>query len=175
MNLKGGCRVKYRDFNALFQYPSNATRRFILDMNSTNKFFLEFKKFVGESTIEDLQEKYTHTFDMNPSTSLDLGWHLYGEAYERGAFLVKLRGFLSESKTKESSELPDHITHIFKVMDNLDESDQDGFLNEYIVPALKKIINGFDGSDNPYELTIKFILSEINNGHECMENINGNL
>ena len=42
-------------------------------------------------SVEDLQELYTRTFDWNPDTSLEIGWHLYGENYERGEFLVEVR------------------------------------------------------------------------------------
>ncbi len=167
--------MKFSQFSILFQYPNDKSIAQILNMNSTASDFLKFKNFVKNSSIEGLQEKYTQTFDMNPATSLDLGWHLYGEAYERGAFLVKLRTFMRTGNIRESSELPDHITHIFKIMDLLNELEQDGFLKEYTVPALNKIIDGFEGSENPYRFLIEFVLNEINKNKECLEDVNGNL
>ena len=38
---------------------------------------------------EQIQELYTRTFDINPVCTLEIGWHIFGEDYARGALLVK--------------------------------------------------------------------------------------
>ena len=139
----------------------------------SDKSLQKFKKYIDGKTKEELQEKYTQTFDMNPSTCLDIGWHLYGEAYERGSFLVKLRNSLRENNINESTELPDHLTHIFLLMKCLDEDEQREFSREYTIPALKKILDGFEDSDNPYEDAIKYVYNKINSFVGESEIING--
>jgi nitrate reductase delta subunit len=69
------------------------------------------RSFVSEIEkmgVTDLEEFYTRTFDINPVSALEIGWHLYGEQYERGAFLVKMRELSRTLGVEESTSLP-HI------------------------------------------------------------------
>ena len=54
-----------------------------------------------------LEELYTVSFDLSPVVTLEVGWHLFGEQYERGAFLARLRG---ELLARVRAELP-ALTH----------------------------------------------------------------
>ena len=47
---------------------------------------------------------------------LEVGWHLFGEEYTRGLFLVRLRGEMRDRGIEESSELPDHVAHVLAVV-----------------------------------------------------------
>ena len=165
--------MKFSNYHQLLEYPTEESISGIINMEESDNSFLKFKKFVQSTSKEKLQEKYTQTFDMNPATCLDIGWHLYGEAYERGSFLVKLRNSLRENSIEESTELPDHLTHIFLLLDSLNEDYQQEFLKEYIIPALHKIIDGFNESDNPYQFAIKFLYKKINTFVGESEVLNG--
>ena len=61
-----------------------------------------FSDFAADKSIEDLQELFTGTFDMDPDCALDLGWHLFGEDRRRGVFLIKLRKELSRHRIAET-------------------------------------------------------------------------
>src|SRR5262249_35690032 len=50
-----------------------------------------FGERIAGLAAEDLEELYTRTFDLNPVCSLEVGWHLFGENYSRGEFLVRMR------------------------------------------------------------------------------------
>lgn len=166
--------MNFTQFQQILEYPSESMIKAIVKLDDSDKFFQKFKKYITSTSKEKLQEKYTQTFDMNPSTCLDIGWHLYGEAYERGSFLVKLRNSLRDNNINESTELPDHLTHIFMLMECLDEGEQQEFSREYTIPALKKILDGFDDeSENPYENAIKYIFNKINSFVGESEIING--
>ena len=72
---------------------------------------LHVERFVNQisgMTVERLQELFTQSFDLSPLCSLEVGWHLYGEEYARGNFLVAMRGLLRDHGIEESTELPDH-------------------------------------------------------------------
>jgi nitrate reductase delta subunit len=71
-------------------------------------------------SLEDLQELYAATFDLDPACSLEVGWHLFGENYERGEFLVKMRGELRRLGVAESTELPDHLTHALAALGHME-------------------------------------------------------
>jgi len=104
----------------------------------------------GMST-PDLQELYTRTFDLNPVCALDVGWHLYGEAYERGRFLVRMREMLRQVGIAEGTELPDHLTAVLPALGRLAPEEAGAFAAAYVLPALRRMLEGLAGKDNPYE------------------------
>ncbi|MEE8418032.1 MAG: molecular chaperone TorD family protein, partial [candidate division Zixibacteria bacterium] len=76
----------------------------------------EFSNYVQTATVADMQEIYTQTFEFNKERALEVGWHLFGERYERGTFIVKMRQTLRELNLAESTELPDHLTHVLAAL-----------------------------------------------------------
>jgi nitrate reductase molybdenum cofactor assembly chaperone len=149
---------QYSQLIPMVSYPSLETISIVKSMKKNgSKTLNTYLDFISETAITELQEKFTQTFDMSPSTSLDLGWHLYGEAYERGAFMLKIRELLRIQGIKESSELPDHLTHVLAVIDGLNDSECGDFVHKYIQPAIKKIMDGFKDSKNPYQHVIQYI------------------
>lgn len=103
------------------------------------------------STLEELEELYTRTFDINPVASLEIGWHLYGETYERGSFLVTMRALMRRFGIQESTELPDHLSNVLQVMGAMEPAEANPFYSQYLLPALTKIVNAFTGQNNPFE------------------------
>ena len=49
-----------------------------------------FEKYIISTELDRLRELYTVTFDLNPVCTLDVGYHVFGESYKRGAFLAGL-------------------------------------------------------------------------------------
>jgi nitrate reductase delta subunit len=57
-----------------------------------------------------LQEDYTRLFDLNPSTSLNLSYHLWGDGEKRARLLTELQQLYGEAGLeKNTSELPDYL------------------------------------------------------------------
>jgi len=98
-----------------------------------------------------LQELFTQTFDLNPVCSLEAGWHLYGEEYARGNFLVAVRGLLRDHGIEESCELPDHLTHLLPLLDRLEPGERRDFVERYIAPALAKMLAAFENKPTPFQ------------------------
>lgn len=113
--------------------------------------FAGFFEDIRPLSTEELQERFVATFELNPACSLEIGWHLYGENYERGEFLVKMRQEMRRLGVPESSELPDHITHVLPVLARLEPEEAGPFVAEYLYPALRKMRLGLEGKGNPYE------------------------
>ena len=99
---------------------------------------------------EERQELYARTFDLSPKCTLELGWHLFGEAYDRGTFLVWMRGQLRGFSLIESTDLPDHVRHVLPVLGRLEDAAADAFSTACVQPALEIIREGLDGLDSPY-------------------------
>jgi nitrate reductase delta subunit len=89
---------------------------------------------------DQLQELFTQTFDLNPMCSLELGWHLFGENYERGLLLVRVREELRRHGLAESTELPDHLTHVLRLVERMDHEIAADFVAACVLPALEKML-----------------------------------
>lgn len=96
------------------------------------------------------EELYTRTFDINPVCSLEIGWQLFGEDYHRGALLVRLRGELRRHGVEESTELPDHLTHVLSLLDRMHDDEATSFACSCVIPAMDKMLVAFEGTGNPY-------------------------
>lgn len=108
------------------------------------------RDFVDEIAIvapEGLEELYTRTFDLNPVATLEVGWHLYGEQYERGRFLADLRELQASLGIESESELPDHLSLLLPTLARMDDPRP---LAERIAPALAKIAAPLNEQGNPY-------------------------
>jgi len=95
-----------------------------------------------------LQELYVQTFEFNPACTLEIGWHLFGENYERGEFLVRMREQLRRHGIAESTELPDHLTYLLALIALMDRVEAAELAGQYLLPALGKIHEALTG--NPY-------------------------
>jgi nitrate reductase delta subunit len=116
-------------------------------------------------TDAEVEELYTHTFDLNPVSSLEVGWHLFGENYARGEFLVLMREELRKDGLTESTELPDHLTHVLPVLARMDQKQADRFVVRYLLPALDKMLAGLGKQDNPYQHLLEAIRCVVLSPH----------
>lgn len=110
-----------------------------------------FASAIEKLAPEEVEELYTRTFELNPMCALEVGWHLYGEDYSRGVFLVQMRQALRQHALPESTELPDHLSHVLTVMGRLGTDESSLFAERYVLPALEKMLAGLVGKENPYE------------------------
>jgi nitrate reductase delta subunit len=110
-----------------------------------------FLDHISSLSLEELQALFTSTFDLDPVCSLEVGWHLFGENYERGEFLVKMRGQLRRLGVAESRELPDHLTHALAALGRMRPEEAADFATACLFPALDKMLAGAKGKSNPFE------------------------
>lgn len=111
------------------------------------------RAFIMETSLmklTDLEELYTRTFDLTPDISLETGWQLYGEAYERGSFLVKMRETLRSLGIEETGELPDHLSYMLLALGRMNADAGEELVRKYLSISLSKIIKHFTDTKNPY-------------------------
>jgi nitrate reductase molybdenum cofactor assembly chaperone NarJ/NarW len=111
----------------------------------------EFAERVASMSTAQAQEMYTSAFDLNPSCALELGWHLFGEKYERGLLLVRMRQELRRHGIAETTELPDHLTHALRLLDRMEHEPAEDFTGAIVLPAIQKLLAAMKQSSNPYE------------------------
>ncbi len=122
----------------------------------------EFGAFAEQQGIRDLEEAFTGTFDVNPACALEIGWHLFGEEYARGLFLVRMREELRKYGVEESAELPDHIAHVLAVVAAMPDDEAGRFVSACVLPAVKKMHQALADTDTPYRHVVSCLAQVLN-------------
>ena len=107
-------------------------------------------RFCSSHPQGEVEEVFVRTFENNAERALELGWHLHGENYARGVFMARLRGLLREHGIEETVELPDHLSHVLRLLDRAEPDLAGALARGAVLPALARIREGFQDSDNPY-------------------------
>lgn len=126
----------------------------------------QFAEAMAGQTVEAMQERFTGAFDFDPKCSLDIGWHLYGDNYDRGDFLVRMREALAAHGIEEGVDLPDHLPHVLRLLARLRPDAAAELATASIVPAVDKILAGLDGRGTPYEHVVRSIHAAVS-GFAC--------
>ena len=106
-----------------------------------------------------MQEQYVQAFEFNPACTLEIGWHLFGENYERGEFMVRMREQLRRHGIAESTELPDHLTHLLPLIARMPYGEAAELAGQYLLPALGRIKEGL--KDHAYGPVITGIEAKL--------------
>ncbi|MHC4822945.1 MAG: nitrate reductase molybdenum cofactor assembly chaperone [Planctomycetota bacterium] len=163
-------RKVYKVLSRLLRYPGEGYKqesgRWIAEVRETcpaaGDALARFQDFLADSTPEALEEKFCRTFDNSQSAALEIGWHLHGESYDRGAHLVRMRELLREHDLDEGGELPDHLSNVLQVMAACDADLSRRLAEEMVEPSVKKICISLASGQNPYETVLDAVLEVIN-------------
>ncbi|MFC1758321.1 nitrate reductase molybdenum cofactor assembly chaperone [Planctomycetota bacterium] len=110
----------------------------------------KFGSFLEQSDEWQVEEAFTGTFDVNPACALEVGWHLFGEEYARGMFLVRMREELRKYDLPESAELTDHIAHVLAIVAAMPDDQATSFVKACVQPAIEKMNVALAEKDSPY-------------------------
>ena len=146
----------------LFEYPDDGYRARAEHCASAigSEELRAFARAIAELSTGELQELFIQSFDLNPASALEIGWHLFGEQYERGEFLVDLRGRLRAAGIAERGELPDHLLHVLPLMARLEAADAERFATRFLVPALEKIAAALP-EGNPFRSLVNAVAGTV--------------
>jgi nitrate reductase molybdenum cofactor assembly chaperone len=152
----------YERFAGLFEYPGEDYRAkaeecliALRHEHSDSALFEQFCAAIRDFNTDELRELFTQTFDLNPTCALEIGWQLYGEDYQRGEFLVRMREQLREHSLRESGELPDHLTHALVLLAHLEPAEASEFAQGYLLPALDKMRASWHEQRNPFSALVE--------------------
>jgi len=156
----------------LMQYPDEEFFRMLPEIKSFAGSMLRgphrasIEKFItrleGEEAIS-LQEQYTALFDMSPSTTLNVTYHLWGDGEKRARLLTKLQQvYAVAGLEKKSRELPDFLPLILEFLASVPRATQSGAIRtslrgvKRLVEHLKPIASHYSGILEPLlELIVK--------------------
>ena len=175
----------YELFADLLEYPTLSTslnaghcyQRLQQSQPDAAPFLESFYHTTEQRSLEQMQEIYTITFDMQPVCYPYVGYQLFGESYKRGAFMAQLNERYRVAGYSSGKELPDHISVVlrFLALDPARREDNFGraLLSEGLVPALKKMAEALGRQvENPYAGIVSALLLVITDipekevGHE---------
>lgn len=146
--------ARYEHFATCISYPgdqlSTVLHRLRESTGSSQPLLERFARNIEALSATEREELYTHTFDINPTASLEVGWQVYGEQYERGTFLVRMRALLREHGIRESGELPDHLSHVLQLLAKLPSTERTAFIRSHVRKAVGKMAEGLSEGENPY-------------------------
>ena len=159
----------------LFEYPAAGYREhvesaaaFIARTDSASAEHVQaFADAVRGRSLSEMEELYIQTFDLNPDACLDIGWHLFGEDYARGEFLVKLRQEMRRYGVAEREELPDSLLTVLPLAARMAAP----FRARFLRPAVEKIRKAVPAESNPYAkllaaLAALLVGAETGTGHQ---------
>lgn len=98
------------------------------------------------------EESYTRLFDMSPVCTLHAGYHLFGDAYQRGALLASLAAELRLAGVPQrDGELPDFLPTLLRLAGRLPEGEERALLVDFLLlPALTRMNAALAGSPSPW-------------------------
>jgi nitrate reductase delta subunit len=123
----------------------------------------DFLNHLRNTPLVRLQESYSATFDLNPSTSLDLGYHRWGEGKERGGALARLASlYLAAGYEMTGSVLPDHLPLLLEFLSLCPEEMALEIVKEYgsqVATLASRLVE--DGS--PYAALLRIVSETLRN------------
>ena len=158
-----------RAFGQLLSYPNQHTSEaaellyiiLMSDVPEAAKGISAFGAFIEQHDLWEAEEAFTQTFDVNPSCALDIGWHLFGEEYARGMFLVRMREELRKHGLVETAELPDHITHVLAIIGEMSDEDAGRFVRACMLPAMLKMRDALANTGSPYSSVVSSLTTTL--------------
>ncbi len=150
----------------LFRYPTTGFKEKLDDFKNeiitlfpdSYSFITDFNNCIKELSIHQSEEYYVNTFLIQPISSMDIGFVLFGDDQKRNDFLVKIQGEQKNVQNDCGIELPDHLPNILTLIPKLlSEELRIELAFCLLLPAIKEIDNKFKDSDNYYKYAFKLL------------------
>jgi len=137
----------------LFDYPDRSfprrvqTTQVCLDRKypGAGAELTPFTEYASRATFIQMEEVYTRSFDVQAITTLDIGYVLFGDDYNRGRLLVHLNEEHRRAGVDCKTELADHLPNPLRLLARMkDDALREELVVKIVAPALDKIISEFD-------------------------------
>ncbi|MCB9800371.1 MAG: hypothetical protein H6757_06395 [Candidatus Omnitrophica bacterium] len=134
-------RYPENDFLQHVEYVEGALLKDYPDAAQEIDLFLQQ---ISSCSIDQLEELYTRTFDVQAVTTLDVGYVLFGDDYKRGEILSHLNAEHKKAQVDCGKELADHLPNLLRLVSKLDKSELcEDIVHILLVPALRKMLAEF--------------------------------
>lgn len=97
------------------------------------------------------EEHFTVLFDLSPVCTLNIGHHLFGDAYQRGELLAGLVGEMAKRGIPIGEEIPDHLPLLLQLLGRVeDEDDRTTLASAVLLPGLERINESLGDNETPW-------------------------
>lgn len=124
-----------------------------------------FKTFVEQTPSSRTKQIYDETFNLEGVCYPYVGYHRLGDGSHRRMFLD---GLIEEYQIYDFSgaqELPDHLGVMLEFLaKSKDEDEIEELISLCIIPALKKMLEGFEDRATPYQGVLQALLLVLQQG-----------
>jgi len=104
-------------------------------------------RYLKDAPIGEAEERYTSLFDLSPVCTLHLGYHLFGDAYQRGALLAGLAAELRIAGLTPGRDLPDFLPTVLRLLGRVNDPEKERILTDtLILPALLRMNRALESS-----------------------------
>jgi nitrate reductase delta subunit len=119
--------------------------------------------FLATAPAGEPEERYTALFDLSPVCTLHLGYHLFGETYQRGSFLAHLRLEMRNAGVEaKDGELADHVSNALRILPRLASDDERAtFVDQAFLPALSRMSAALGDSTAPWAAVLRALPSFV--------------
>ena len=109
----------YKTMAILLQYPNKDLLQCVPELESctglmpagkAQRVIANFLGYLKSEPMLKLQQNYTAAFDMNPSTTLNMTYHLFGDGEKRAGMMVRLQQcYHAAGYDGPANDLPDFL------------------------------------------------------------------
>ena len=97
-----------------------------------------------QEALDEVQEIFTRSFDVQAITTLSVGYVMFGDDYKRGELLVNLNRELALVGIDPGTELPDHLPNALRLIARWEDRDlAREFVEEILHPAIQMMLAEF--------------------------------
>ncbi len=130
----------------------------------------QFQTFLKITTLERMEEIYTRTFDLQATCHPYVGYQLFGNGSQRGVFMAGLKEHYETCEFSTGNELPDHLSTMLRFAPNCAKAEREELISECLVPAVRKMVSGFEDGSNPYRGVLQTLLLVLQKESEGFRN-----
>ncbi len=160
-------------FADIFEYPSGdllalakECRDASLASGLKTDVLDDFCRSIEGMSRQRIEELYAETFDLRPDACPYIGYHLFGEGYQRSAFMLELRRRYRGRNYAVGPELADHLSVVLRFISSCDDPEERAeLIDEGLLPALEKMIGVLDGGEPvPYRAALVALCGILKGG-----------
>jgi len=106
---------------------------------------------LSPEALDEVQEIFTRTFEVQAATTLDVGYVMFGDDYKRGEMLVNLSREQRVAGVDPGRELADHLPNVLRLLARWNDRElAKEFASEILHPALERMIAAFGSRHTEY-------------------------
>lgn len=113
--------------------------------------FDELAGWLNARSMDELEEVYTALFDLRPACTLHVGYHVFGEAYQRGGLLAGLSEELRKTGVDPGNEIPDYLPTVLRLLGHLPNDENRAlFIDRVLAVSLALMSTELERYDTPW-------------------------